>query len=129
MKFFLAILLAMLFVFCASAQQVKLTWDPSPAPNITNYWIYSGTNGAGIYSNKTAAGTNCLVTISDMRPASYWFAVTAQDTNGAESGFSNEASWKIPAAPSNLTLLILQYGSVVAGITNDVGFFRLKIGQ
>ena len=67
---------------------VPLTWDASP--NATGYKIYWGAVSHG-YAASVAVGnvTNAPVTVLMPSPVVY-FAVTAVDTNGGESDFSNE---------------------------------------
>ena len=92
-----------IFLFCAfsvCASDVTLEWTASPSSNVTNYVVYFGTNGVGNYSVKVNAGTNCQVTLSNMQPAEYHAAATAQNTYGVESPFSNTATF--PAPPTQI---------------------------
>ena len=95
MRFVLMVFL--LAMFSASAQTnpvVLLQWTKSTSQSVTNYNVYFG-NSSGNYTNSFSVGdTNMGVTIFDPASASnvFFFAVTAQDTNGVESLMSNEVS-------------------------------------
>lgn len=79
---------------------VALAWDPANVTNLSGYRIYYGTSprnyiqpyGQGISVGKITAYT--LMGLSSQ--TQYYFAVTAFDAAGNESGFSNEASKVIP---------------------------------
>jgi len=77
----------------ALPQSATLAWDPSPGTDvITNYNLYYGAASA-TYTNKVAAGTNTTASISNLVDGTtYFFAATAVDTNGLESGYSTEVS-------------------------------------
>jgi hypothetical protein len=72
-----------------------LAWDPSASTNVAGYKLYIGT-APGIYNSSMNVGNVTFFTISDLGPAgTYYFAVTAYNTSGLESGFSNEVSKSI----------------------------------
>ena len=123
----LSILCLLLSLSAALGQSVNLVWTASPSSDITNYNLYWGTNGSGVYQASIPVGTNLSATLSKMLPAHYWFAATCQNTNGAESQFSNEATWAIPSAPTNLYTVILNVGLAPNVITNQAAFFNVEI--
>jgi len=86
---------------------VSLGWTASPSQAVNNYTIYVGT-APGVYNSKVAVGNVTSGTISNLaRGFTYYFNVTASDTNGLESVFSNEVLWTaagIPPAPTQTTL-------------------------
>ena len=107
-SFFVSLLLSA-FAFLPSARaqslpttnataSITLAWNASIVPagdTITNYTLFYGTaSGAtnGIYSFNLAAGTNLFVTANLALGQTYYFAVTATDTNGITSPFSAEIS-------------------------------------
>jgi Fibronectin type III domain len=78
------------------AASVSLQWNPGSAINVTGYNIYYGTS-SGDYKNEVTVGNVSGATISNLTcGAAYYFAATAVDSAGDESGFSNEATFTIP---------------------------------
>ena len=86
--------------------QVTLTWtapttnaDGTPLTDLAGYKVYYGTE-SGNYSNMVDIGmsdcrevdgsTECSYVIVDLVDNVYYFAVTAYDTSGNESNYSNE---------------------------------------
>ncbi len=93
---FLLSLILFLFHSNAFSAQVMLAWDPNIEPDLAGYKMYYGTS-SGNYPNIVDVGkyTNC--TVSDLEEGkTYYFATTAYDTYGYESGFSNEVSHFTP---------------------------------
>ena len=85
----------------ATGQSVTLTWNPSTDSNVAGYKVYYGV-ASGIYTNTVDVGNATNATISGLvAGVTYYFTTTALDVSGAESGFSNEVSYKVP---TNTTL-------------------------
>ena len=88
-----------LFVFLpvsAWAARVTLAWNPSPSPNVTGYGVSYGA-ASGDYTAYIDAGTNLAWAVTDLvQGDTYYFVVSAYDTNGDESPFSNEISYSVP---------------------------------
>src|SRR3989344_8270826 len=91
----------LLMIFIASpaiAGQAVLSWDP-PTTNTDGSWLtdlggyrlYYGT-ASGNYGSVIDAGNVITHTVTGLSGGTYYFAVTAYDTSGNESGFSNEVS-------------------------------------
>jgi hypothetical protein len=77
-------------------RSVTLAWDPSASSGIAGYRLYEG-GASRSYTNVIAAGKATTATASNLLSgASYFFAVTAVDTNGLESDFSNEITYTVP---------------------------------
>lgn len=83
-----------------TSNSAVLTWDPPTAPNVTGYRVYYGTSpGAYLQSPGQGLSVGNVTTYTLMGLSSrtrFYFAVTAIDTVGNESGFSNEVSKDIP---------------------------------
>jgi outer membrane biosynthesis protein TonB len=83
-----------------TAQSVTLAWNPSSGPNLAGYRIHKGTS-SGVYTQIFDAGNVTTDTISNLTAGpTYYFVVSAYDTAGAESAYSNEISFTATATPS-----------------------------
>ena len=76
----------------------------SPAnASVTNFVVSFGTL-SGSYTGAVNAGTNFAVQVPNLtRGATYFFAVSAQSTNGLESDYSVETSLFVPNRPGKPT--------------------------
>jgi hypothetical protein len=80
----------------AHAQNVILDWNASASPDVSGYNVYYGTN-SGNYPYKITAGNVLSATVSNLIPGlTYYFAATAYDAYGDESGYSPEISYLVP---------------------------------
>jgi hypothetical protein len=80
----------------AMAASVTLDWNASSSANVLGYNVYFGTS-SGNYASKVDVGGSMSVTISNLVPGlTYYFAATAYDASGGESGFSSEISYSVP---------------------------------
>lgn len=75
-----------------------LTWDSpttnadgTPLTDLVGYKIYYGTT-SGNYTEVIAVGNVTTYKVEGLQPGTYYFALTAYDTSGNESGYSNEVS-------------------------------------
>ncbi|MBN9691338.1 MAG: host-nuclease inhibitor Gam family protein [Verrucomicrobia bacterium] len=102
--------LAALFVFLlgavfGQAANVGLTWDPNTEADLGGYRVYYGPASRS-YTNVVNVGrTNVARVTGLLDGAAYFFAVTAYNTNGLESDYSNEVRIQTgtrPAAPGGL---------------------------
>ena len=78
-------------------QSVTLTWSPSPDTNAVGYNIYYG-GASGDYTNTVFVGGATTVTISGLSDGATLSFRHHGFGFGAESAFSNEAIYDIPAA-------------------------------
>jgi hypothetical protein len=80
-----------------ASQSVMLSWQPSSDPNAVGYRIYYGTSSHN-YSDTNSVGKLTSVTIDGLtNGVTYYFAATTFNAQNQESGFSNEASYQVPA--------------------------------
>src|SRR5437867_3419151 len=101
-------LISLLFTFftatltlSASAASVTLVWNASPGTNIAGYNVYYGV-ASRTYTNKVNVGNATNATVSGLiAGTTYFFAVSAYDTYGLESDYSNEMSYTVPLTPVN----------------------------
>ena len=106
---------------------LTLAWDASTDTNIANYKLYYGTI-SGSYTQVVSAGPVTQTTITGLTPGTtYFLAVTASDSTGLESAYSNEISFAVPAGRPDqslpaLSLLRAGTDSVLEWPTNYPGF-------
>ncbi|MBN1673195.1 MAG: hypothetical protein JXR37_19275 [Kiritimatiellae bacterium] len=86
----------------APARTVQAWWDANPEPDMREYRLHWGTVSRGsathpaqfAYPNQKTVGLSATptATVSNLADAAtYYFAITAVDTSGNESGYSREA--------------------------------------
>ena len=75
---------------------VTLMWNANTESNLAGYKLYSGT-ASGVYGTPTTVGLVTTTTVATLvSGVTYYFALTAFNTAGQESGKSNEVSYKAP---------------------------------
>ena len=78
---------------------VRLEWNPVTGQNVAGYRVYYGT-ASGIYlqpAGQGLASTATTYTVTGLAGAHrYFFAVTATNSLGKESGYSNEVFLDLP---------------------------------
>ena len=94
-QFILFLFLIILICNQASAVDYTLTWDANSEPDIAGYKVYykadSSGQPSGDYDAVIDVGNITLKTVENLTDGTvYYFAVTAYDTSGLESDFSNE---------------------------------------
>jgi hypothetical protein len=106
---------ALLWLACAGpalAADVTLAWDANTESDLAGYKVYYGT-ASGVYGTPITIGTQTTYTVTGLPPGTYYFAVTAYNTSGLESGYSNEVSQTI-----NGTLTTTKCDVNSDGVTN-----------
>ncbi|HME41924.1 MAG TPA: BACON domain-containing carbohydrate-binding protein [Syntrophorhabdales bacterium] len=82
----------------ASAAQATIAWDPDTSPGVAGYKAHWGTVSRN-YSWSADAATQTTYTVPSLsQGATYYFAATAYDAAGNQSGYSNEVSYTVPSA-------------------------------
>lgn len=81
------------------AANVTLAWDPNTESDLAGYKLYYGT-ASGVYGTVISVGNQTTYTVTGLPAGTYYFAVTAYNTEGLESGFSNEVSATVSGTPS-----------------------------
>lgn len=73
---------------------LSLFWDPNSETNLAGYKVYWGQQNPPVGPEKVAVGVMEQPTfaLSQLSPGTYYFAVTAFNTDGKESEFSNIVS-------------------------------------
>jgi hypothetical protein len=81
--------------FCCCLQgmagDVSLAWNPSTSPGVTGYKIYYGAS-SGSYGTPIPIPNQTTYIVTGLPDGTYYFAVTAFDASGNESGYSNEVT-------------------------------------
>ena len=97
MKKLLTILAILAIAGIAQAATINVSWNPNTEPDLAGYKLYHGT-ASGQYSEPVDVGnvTGHVMEITPEHGATYYFALTAYDTSGNESGYSDEASCFVP---------------------------------
>jgi len=70
---------------------ITLKWDRNPEPDIAGYNVYYGITSGEYIRMETVADRTAIIGVKGRKI--YYFAVTAYNTNGVESGFSEEVHW------------------------------------
>ncbi len=84
------------------AADIKLAWDANTESDLAGYKVYYGTV-SGAYGTVISVGNQPNYTVTGLPAGTYYFAVTAYNTEGLESGFSNEVSATVSGTPSTST--------------------------
>ena len=83
----------------AQAADVTLAWNASITPGVTGYRIHQGTS-TGTYTTIKDVGSGLTTIITGLTPGQrYFFAASAYDGFGQQSGFSNEVNYLVPLPP------------------------------
>ena len=91
------IVIIMLLPAIAFAATIQVNWNPNTEEDLAGYRLYVGT-ASGQYGEPVDVGnvTGHVMEITPEHGATYYFALTAYDTSGNESGYSAEATCFIP---------------------------------
>ena len=118
-KFLGAVLLCAMFshppkvLAIAGPASVSLAWDRNPEPTAINYRVYYGA-GSRQYTNSVDVGNLTFGSVSGLASGvSYFFAVTALDAAGLESGYSSEITF----VPGGSSLRIRLVASLLTELT------------
>jgi hypothetical protein len=99
-----AIVLFPFFAFTGYAKTLTLGWNPNSEPDVEGYVIYRNPNSSGppykyddtLPENDLTDPLHPMVTLTGLNEKTkYYIAVTAYDTDGNESYFSNEVCVEI----------------------------------
>jgi hypothetical protein len=131
MKKLFTILAILAIAGIAQAATVQVTWNPNTEPDLAGYKLYHGT-ASGQYGEPVDVGnvTGHVMEITPQHGATYYFALTAYDTSGNESGYSDEATCFIPdgRAPEKPTGLLAIIKAIVSWFKGLIGLRAAVIG-
>ena len=75
----------------ARITNITLEWDQNPEPDIAGYNVYYGTISGEYVRMETVTDPTAIIGVKGSR--TFYFAVTAYNTNGMESDLSEEVHW------------------------------------
>lgn len=81
-----------LAVTAPQSSTAELSWDPNTESDLAGYKVYAGTSSRSYGPPIDVGNVTSFKVINLAKGQTYYFAVTAYNTSGAESGFSNEVS-------------------------------------
>ncbi len=128
-------LVIMVFIMNASAWAgtATLSWDPNTETDLAGYKAYYGIASAS-YTQSIDVGNVLTYTINNLAEGvTYFFVVTAYNTSGNESGFSNEGSKTIPDTASPILSAIVassitSTGAIITWTTNEASTSQVDYG-
>jgi hypothetical protein len=94
---FCLVLGILLLTTWARAGDVTLAWDANTETNLSGYKLYYGASSR-TYTASVSVGNVTTYRLTDLNAGqTYFFAATAINTSGIESGYSNEVSYTVPS--------------------------------
>jgi hypothetical protein len=116
------LLLLLCLIVSAAGSDIKLAWNESATPGVTNYVLYAN---RGTNSIRLNVGTNLTAQVESLQPGLWAFHVTAQK-GYVESSPSEPMLVEVPEPPVNMRTIAIQYSGTLSNFY-DVGFFRLRL--
>ncbi len=105
-------------VISGYSAQATLSWDAVNDAGVAGYKLHYG-KVPGVYTNSVDTGKTTSVTVNDLAEGeTYYFASTAYDSKGNQSGDSNEVSKSIPAT-TQYSLMVAQNGIGTGTVTGS----------
>jgi hypothetical protein len=88
-------LLVTLAITAPASTKATLTWDPNTESDLNGYKLYVGTISRTYGAPVDLGNVTTFEVINLQRGQTFYFAITAYDTSGNESLYSNEVSKSI----------------------------------
>lgn len=117
----------------AMAADAFLSWDANTENDLGGYKVYYGTS-SGNYGAPVDVGNQTSFTVNGLSSSqTYYFAVRAYNTSGAESGYSNEVSKSFgdTTAPTLSSIAaggITSTGATISWSTNEAATSQVEYG-
>ena len=129
-KLFLAVVA--FFFMCGMAQaasNVTFEWDANSESDLAGYRLHQGVTN-GVYDSVVAdipAGTETVI-LTNIPDGTYYWALIAYDTEGLESGYSNEVTKRLDTTPPDNPqgLLIGAIEKIIAGLEDVRAYLIAK---
>ena len=115
-------LLASLIVSNAFAAQVTLAWNPNTESDLAGYRVHSGSTSGSYAMHIDVHNVNTYTVTGLTDGQTYYFAATAYNSAGNESGFSNQVSYSVPAANGAPSTPAVPSGPASASVNAPVSF-------
>ena len=96
MKNLIIALAIILMATAAHAATIQVSWNANTEADLAGYNVYYGTAPGAYGEAISTSETSQLLTLTPSEGTTYYFAVTAYDTSGNESDYSEEVSLFIP---------------------------------
>ena len=117
------------------AADVTLAWDANTEPDVAGYNVYAGIT-SGSYGPHVSVGNQTSYTVTGLGSGTHYFAVTAYDAYGVESGFSIELSVTInvssdttPTVISSVQAIsVTSGGATISWNTNEPSTTQVEYG-
>ena len=120
---FLGVLISVTISYAA---QITLEWDANSEPNIFGYNVYYG-KANGDYDVTLDVGNWTTATVADLEDdETYYFAVTAYNADGLESGYSSEVCINCESVSTTMSSGDDGSGNGCFIDTTAYGFLRVK---
>jgi len=110
--FFVVVLLCIWATLASAAtSSVSFAWNANTEPDLAGYRLWQGAAVGGPYSAVLTVGKVQTATLNGVVDGTHYFVLTAYDTMGNESGYSNEV-WKKfdtvkPGGPTGLVITVV----------------------
>jgi fibronectin type 3 domain-containing protein len=106
----------------ALAAQATLAWDPNTESDLAGYRVHYGT-ASGSYTVHTDVHNVTTYTVTGLTAGqTYYFAATAYDASGNESGYSNPVSYAVPGVNGVPTTPTTPSGASGALVNASIAF-------
>jgi len=93
-------------------------WEPSSSSGIVGYNLYYGT-ASRAYTAVTSVGNVTNATVNNLTVgATYYFAVTAVDSEGLESNYSNEQVFTVSSGVPGLKISVANGRITLTGVAS-----------
>lgn len=104
-----------------AGQSVTLGWDPNGDADVAGYKIYYGMVSHSYTAVVVVGNTNNETITGLVAGTTYYFAATEYNMAGAESPFSDEVSYTVPAPPAQLSAVVSSGGQFTFTVSGTTG--------
>ncbi len=112
----------------ALGKEITLAWNENTDPDLVGYRVHYGSE-SGDYDKIVDVGLQTEYVFSTQSGEEYYFAVTAYDVEGYQSGFSDEVSWDgAPPDIGNVKYTVTHNSVVISWTTNEEATSSIDYG-